>query len=117
MQAGVYSAIKHYLEAIKAAGTKDPDKVMEKMRETPINDFMTKNGQLRIDGRVMRDMYLFEVKKPAESKAPWDIYKLVQTIPADRRSGRSMTALPAREEGLNSQRNRCQLRQRRTDCA
>ena len=82
-QAGVYSAVHHYLEAIKALGTKDPDQVMVKMRETPINDFMTKNGKLRIDGRVMRDTYLFEVKKPAESKGPWDYYKLVQTIPAD----------------------------------
>ena len=52
------------------------------MRATPINDFMTKNGKLREDGRVMRDMYLFEVKKPAESKGEWDIYKLVQKIPA-----------------------------------
>jgi branched-chain amino acid transport system substrate-binding protein len=82
-QAGVYSAMHHYLEAIKAIGTKDPDKVMEKMRETPINDFMTKNGKLRIDGRVIRDFYLFEVKKPAESKGPWDYYKLVQTVPGD----------------------------------
>jgi branched-chain amino acid transport system substrate-binding protein len=81
-QAGVYSAMHHYLEAVKALGSKDPDKVMEKMRETPINDFMTKNGKLRIDGRVVRDMYLFEVKKPSESKGPWDYYKLVQTIPA-----------------------------------
>ena len=54
---------------------------MAKMRETPINDFMTKNGTLRIDGRVVRDMYLFEVKKPEESKGPWDFYKLVQTVP------------------------------------
>jgi branched-chain amino acid transport system substrate-binding protein len=82
-QAGVYSAIHHYLAAVKALGTKDPDKVMAKMRETPINDFMTKNGKLRIDGRVVRDMYLFEVKKPGESKAAWDYYKLLQKIPAD----------------------------------
>ena len=82
-QAGVYSAMHHYLEAIKAAGTKDPDKVMEKMRETPINDFMTKNGKLRIDGRVVRDFYLFEVKKPSESKGEWDLYKLVQTVAGD----------------------------------
>jgi branched-chain amino acid transport system substrate-binding protein len=82
-QAGVYSAMHHYLEAIKAIGTKDPDKVMEKMRATPINDFMTKNGKLRIDGRVVRDFYLFEVKKPAESKGEWDLYKLLQTVPGD----------------------------------
>jgi branched-chain amino acid transport system substrate-binding protein len=80
-QAGVYSAVYHYLEAVKALGSKEPLKVMEKMRETPVNDFMTKNGQLRVDGRVVRDMYLFEVKKPEESKGPWDYYKLVQTVP------------------------------------
>jgi branched-chain amino acid transport system substrate-binding protein len=82
-QAGVYSAMHHYLEAIKAIGSKDPDKVMEKMRATPINDFMTKNGTLRIDGRVIRDMYLFEVKKPSESKGEWDLLKLVQSVPGD----------------------------------
>ncbi len=83
-QAGVYSAMHHYLQAVKAVGSKDADKVMAKMRETPINDFMTKDGKLRIDGRVMREMYLFEVKKPAESKGEWDVYKLVQTVPADK---------------------------------
>src|SRR5438309_11543990 len=77
------SAMHHYLEAVKALGTKDPDKVMTKMREMPINDFMTKNGKLRIDGRALREMYLFEVKKPEESMGPWDYYKLVQAIPAD----------------------------------
>ncbi|HKW55488.1 MAG TPA: ABC transporter substrate-binding protein [Stellaceae bacterium] len=82
-QAGVYSAMHHYLNAVKALNSKDPLKVMEKMRETPINDFMTKNGKLRIDGRVVRDMYLFEVKKPSESKGPWDYYKLIQTVPGD----------------------------------
>jgi len=82
-QAGVYSAIHHYLNAVKALNSKDPDKVMEKMRATPINDFMTKNGKLREDGRVMRDMYLFEVKKPSESKGEWDLLKLLQTVPGD----------------------------------
>jgi len=82
-QAGVYSAMHAYLEAVKAVGAKEPLKVMEKLRATPINDFMTKNGRLRIDGRLMRDMYLFEVKKPEESKGPWDLYKLVKTVPAD----------------------------------
>jgi branched-chain amino acid transport system substrate-binding protein len=79
-QAGVYSAMHHYLEAVKALGSKEPLKVMAKMRETPINDFMTKNGALRVDGRVIRDMYLFEVKKPEESKGPWDYYKLIETV-------------------------------------
>ena len=82
-QAGVYSAMHHYLNAVKALNSKDPAKVMEKMRETPINDFMTKNGKLRIDGRVIRDFYLFEVKKPSESKGPWDYYKLIRTVPGD----------------------------------
>jgi branched-chain amino acid transport system substrate-binding protein len=81
--AGVYSAVHHYLAAVKALGTKDPEAVMAKMRETPINDFMTKNGRLRVDGRVIRDMYLLEVKKPGESKYPWDYLKVVETVPGD----------------------------------
>jgi branched-chain amino acid transport system substrate-binding protein len=83
IQAGIYSATRHYLDAIKALGSKEPDQVMAKMRETPINDFMTRNGQLRIDGRVVRDMYLVEVKKPEESKEPWDYLKVVQMVPGD----------------------------------
>jgi len=84
VQAGVYSATLHYLKAIKALGNKDPLKVMEQMRATPINDFMTHNGQLRIDGRVLRDMYLFQVKTPEESKGPWDYLKIIQTVPGDK---------------------------------
>jgi len=83
VQAGVYGAITHYLKAVQAAGSKDPDAVMAKMREMPIDDFMTHDGKLRIDGRVLRDMYLYKVKTPAESKYPWDYLKLMQTIPAD----------------------------------
>jgi branched-chain amino acid transport system substrate-binding protein len=82
VQAGVYGAITHYLKAVQATGSKDPDAVMAKMREMPINDFMTHDGKLRIDGRVLRDMYLYEVKTPSESKYPWDYLKLLQTIPA-----------------------------------
>ena len=82
-QAGVYSAVSHYLKAVKAAKTDDAAPVMEKMRELPINDFMTKDGKLRVDGRVIRDMYVFEVKKPEESKAPWDYYKLVRKVSGD----------------------------------
>jgi len=82
-QAGVYGATMFYLQAIKAAGTDDPDKVMAKMRETPVSDFMTTNGQLREDGRVVRDMYLAEVKKPSESSGPWDLLKIVATIPGN----------------------------------
>jgi branched-chain amino acid transport system substrate-binding protein len=81
IQAGIYGSITHYLKAVQAAASDDADDVMAKMREMPINDFMTHNGKLRIDGRVMRDMYLFEVKTPAESKYPWDYLKLLQTIP------------------------------------
>jgi branched-chain amino acid transport system substrate-binding protein len=84
VQAGVYSATLHYLKAVKALGGKDPLKVMEKMRETPIDDFMTHNGQLRIDGRVLRDMYLLQVKKPDESKGPWDYLKIVETVPGEK---------------------------------
>jgi len=83
VQAGVYSATHHYLEVVKAIGSKDPDKVMAKMRETPINDFMTKNGKLRVDGRVVRDMYLLQVKKPDESKGPWDYVNVVERVPGD----------------------------------
>jgi branched-chain amino acid transport system substrate-binding protein len=82
-QAGVWSALHHYFEAVQAVGSKDPDKVMAKMRETPINDFMTHDGKLRIDGRVLRDLYLFQVKTPSESKYPWDYYKQLRVIPPD----------------------------------
>jgi branched-chain amino acid transport system substrate-binding protein len=82
-QAGTYGAITHYLQAVKSVGSKDSDKVMSQMRAAPINDFMTKNGALRIDGRVVRDMYLFQVKTPAESKGEWDLYKTVATTPGN----------------------------------
>ena len=73
-QAGIYSATTHYLEAVAAAGTDATQPVMEKMRATPINDFFVKNGTIRDDGRMVHDMYLYEVKKPAESKGAWDYY-------------------------------------------
>jgi branched-chain amino acid transport system substrate-binding protein len=82
-QAGTYGAVTHYLQAVKAVGSKDSDQVMAQMRAAPINDFMTKNGSLRIDGRVVRDMYLFQVKTPAESKGEWDLYKTVATTPGN----------------------------------
>ena len=82
-QAGIYSATTHYLEAVAAAGTDATQPVMEKMRATPINDFFVKNGTIRDDGRMVHDMYLYEVKKPAESKGAWDYYKPVAEIPAD----------------------------------
>lgn len=82
-QAGAYSATLHYLNAVRDANSKDAGAVMAKMRATPINDFMTHNGRLREDGRVLRDMYLYQVKTPQESTSEWDLYKLVATIPAD----------------------------------
>jgi branched-chain amino acid transport system substrate-binding protein len=80
-QAGVYSSVMHYLKAVKAAGTTDSAAVMKIMKDTPINDMFAKDGRIRADGRMVHDMYLFEVKKPSESKARWDDYKLVATIP------------------------------------
>jgi branched-chain amino acid transport system substrate-binding protein len=82
-QAGNYSSTMHYLQAVQAAGTDETSAVMAKMREMPINDFFAKNGRIREDGRMVHDMYLFQVKKPAESKGPWDYYKLIATIPGD----------------------------------
>ncbi len=81
--AGVYSATSHYLKAVQAAGTDEPKAVMAKMRELPVNDMMTKNGKLREDGRLVRDMHLFQVKTPAESKSKDDLYKLITTVPGD----------------------------------
>jgi branched-chain amino acid transport system substrate-binding protein len=81
--AGVYSAVTHYLKAVQAAGTKDSLTVMKKMRDTPVNDFFAKNGVLRADGRMVHDMYLVQVKTPAESKYPWDYYKVLRTIPGE----------------------------------
>ena len=82
IQASAYGAVIHYLNAVKAAGTDDTAAVNKKMRETPINDFMTKDGSIRPDGRVMRPMFVFEAKKPEESKGEWDLYKQVAEIAA-----------------------------------
>jgi branched-chain amino acid transport system substrate-binding protein len=83
MQAGVYSAVAHYLKAVAEAGTDDTQKVVAAMRKIPVNDFMTNNGSIRVDGRMMRDMYLLEAKKPEESKGEWDLMKILTTIPAE----------------------------------
>jgi branched-chain amino acid transport system substrate-binding protein len=83
VQAGDYSSTMHYLKAVEAAGTDDADAVMKKMREMPINDFFAKGGKIREDGRMVHDMYLVQVKKPSESKKPWDYYKVKATIPGD----------------------------------
>jgi branched-chain amino acid transport system substrate-binding protein len=82
-QAGDYSSTMHYLEAVQAVGTTEAKAVMAKMRELPVNDFFAKNGKIRIDGRMVHDMYLMQVKAPSESKGPWDLYKLLATIPGD----------------------------------
>ena len=82
-QAADASATLQYLNAVKATGTTDADQIMAYFRKTRINDFFTKNGVVRPDGRMVHDMYLMQVKSPAESKAPWDYYKLLQTIPGD----------------------------------
>jgi branched-chain amino acid transport system substrate-binding protein len=82
VQAGDYSSTMHYLKAVKAAGTDEAQAVMKKMKETPINDFFAKNGRIRADGRMVHDMYLLQVKKPEESKTPWDYYHVRQVIPA-----------------------------------
>jgi len=81
-QAGVYSETLQYLKAMAAAGTEDVGPVLAKMRSAPMQDDLFGTTTLRIDGRAVHDMYLFQVKTPAESKAPWDYYKLIQTIPA-----------------------------------
>ncbi len=83
IQAANYSSTLHYLNAVRAVGSTDADRVMAKMRETPVNDFFAKNGRIRADGRMVHDMYLMQVKAPAESKYPWDYYKMVATIPGD----------------------------------
>jgi branched-chain amino acid transport system substrate-binding protein len=83
LQAGDYSAVTTYLKAVKAAGTDDADAVMAQLKKTKINDMFTKNGMVRVDGRMVHDMYLMQVKSPAESKEPWDYFKLAQTIPGD----------------------------------
>ena len=81
--AGDYSSTMHYLKAVQAAGTDNAAAVMAKMKEMPINDFFATNGRIRADGRMIHDMYVYEVKSPAESKYPWDYYKLREVIPAD----------------------------------
>ncbi|MDB5375754.1 MAG: transporter permease, partial [Rubritepida sp.] len=82
-QASMWGAVTHYLNAVKAAGTDATQPVLEKMRATPINDFMTKNGRIREDGRIIRDMYLMRAKAPAQSRGEWDLLEVVKTIPGD----------------------------------
>jgi|APCry1669192522_1035417.scaffolds.fasta_scaffold01357_3 branched-chain amino acid transport system substrate-binding protein len=83
IQAGTYSATLQYLKAVKAAGTKDSDAVVKKLKELPVNDAFSQNGHVQANGRMVSDLYLFEVKKPEESKRDWDYYKLLATVPGD----------------------------------
>ncbi|MDB6000860.1 MAG: transporter permease, partial [Rhizobacter sp.] len=83
IQAADYSATLHYLNAVKAIGTDDSEKVMAQMRKTPVNDMYAKNGVIRADGRMVHDMYLLQVKSPDKSTEPWDYYNVVQTIKGD----------------------------------
>ncbi|WP_249975428.1 ABC transporter substrate-binding protein [Vreelandella olivaria] len=83
VQAGIYSSTMHYLKAVEAAGTDDPETVRAKMAEEPINDFFARNGRIREDGRMVHDMYLAQVKKPEASTGEWDLYEILSTIPAE----------------------------------
>jgi branched-chain amino acid transport system substrate-binding protein len=83
IQAGTYSATLQYLKAVKAAGTKDADAVAKKLRELPVDDAFTAHGHVQANGRMVTDLYLFQVKKPSESKRDWDYYKLLATVPGD----------------------------------
>jgi branched-chain amino acid transport system substrate-binding protein len=82
-QAGVYSSVLHYLKAVEATKSKDTAQVMAKMKEMPIDDVLFGKGSIRADGRAIHPMYLYEVKKPEESKGEWDLYKVVATIPTE----------------------------------
>jgi branched-chain amino acid transport system substrate-binding protein len=93
-QAGVYSSIIHYLDAVKATGTDDPLKVAAQMRATPVEDFFSRNGRLRADGLMVHDLILVQVKTPEESKYPWDYYKILTHIPGDQAFGPPNPACP-----------------------
>jgi branched-chain amino acid transport system substrate-binding protein len=80
IQAGDYSATTHFLNAVKAAGSDDPDKVLAQMKKTKVNDIFAKGGFIREDGRMVHDMYLMQVKAPDKSNEPWDYYNVVQTF-------------------------------------
>ena len=84
IHAGTYGAVTHYLKAIAAAGTDEAKAVVAKMKEMPVDDFMTKHGRIRVDGRLVRDMYLLQVKSPSESRGGFDYYKLLSTIPGEK---------------------------------
>ena len=83
IQAGDYSAVSFYLNAVKATGSDDGDTVMKWMKSNKVNDMFAKNGYVREDGRMVHDMFLMEVKKPSESKYPWDYYKQIAVLPGE----------------------------------
>lgn len=83
VQAGIYSSTRHYLQAVKDVGSDEAQAVRKQMMATPVSDMFTKNGRIREDGRMVYDMYLAQVKTPAESTGEWDLYKIVRTIPAE----------------------------------
>ena len=83
-QAGLYSSVLHYLKAVDAAGTDETGAVMARMKQMPINDIFASNGRIREDGRMVHDMYLYQVKKPSESKYPWDYYRQLAVVPGDK---------------------------------
>ncbi|MGH6751470.1 MAG: ABC transporter substrate-binding protein, partial [Bradyrhizobium sp.] len=84
IQAGTYSATLQYLKAVKAAGTKDAEAVARKLKELPVNDDFAQGGKVLENGRMVHDLYLLEVKKPSESKKPWDYYKQLAVVPGDK---------------------------------
>ena len=99
IQAGVYSAVRHYLQAVKDSDSDDAATVMAKMKATPVSDAYTPNGRIREDQRMVHDLYLVQVKTPQESKGPWDFVKLVATVPPDqafRPLDRSKCGLPGK---------------------
>src|ERR1700736_6697361 len=84
IQAGTYSATLQYLKAVKAAGSKDTEAVAAKLKELPVDDMFAQGGKVLANGRMVHDLYLFEVKKPSESKKPWDYYKQLAVVPGDK---------------------------------
>ena len=93
-QAGIYSSVMHYLKAIQSAGTDEPLKIAAKMREMPVEDFFSRNGHLREDGLMVHDLMLVQVKKPEDSKYPWDYYQILTRIPGEQVFGPPNPACP-----------------------
>ena len=83
IHAGAYSAVTNYLKAVQATRGDDGNAVARQLKQMPIEDFFAQNGKVREDGRMVHDMYLVQIKKPEESRYPWDYYKVLSTIPGD----------------------------------